>query len=164
MIVFPDSDSANTVRCRATKFGHLIQGVARDHRLGCSPAWRASANPSADDRFVPKEGVLHSGLPMVTHLLLPPAAADRLGEGCRGGQGRRAGLVATRATGCQRREALPYTLTPTNEIMDMGRTHPRTDTGIRSRKRRVSVKYSALASCIPIRSSTPETWSRLASR
>jgi hypothetical protein len=68
----------NTVRFRATTFGHLIQDVARDHLLGYSPAWRASAKTPADDRFVPKEGVLHSGLPMVANLLLPPTAADLL--------------------------------------------------------------------------------------
>ena len=55
----------NTVRLRATKLGHLVEGVARDHRLGHAPPWRASAKTTADDRFVPKEGILHLGLPMI---------------------------------------------------------------------------------------------------
>jgi hypothetical protein len=68
----------NTVRRRPTKFGHLIQDVARDRCLGHSPAWGASAKTTADNQFVPKEGVLHPGLPMVASLLLPPPAADLL--------------------------------------------------------------------------------------
>jgi hypothetical protein len=39
------------------QLGHLIQEVARDHRLAHSPAWRASAKTTADDRFVPEEGL-----------------------------------------------------------------------------------------------------------
>ena len=62
----------NTVRFRPTTFGHLIQDVARDHRLGYSPeTWTARAKTPADDRFVPIEGVLHPGLPMVADLLVP---------------------------------------------------------------------------------------------
>ena len=46
----PDANSpTNTVRLRPTKLGHLIQDITRDHRLGHSPAWRASAKTTPDD-------------------------------------------------------------------------------------------------------------------
>ena len=54
----PEASSPTTaVRLRSTTLGHLIQNVTCNRRLGRSPARRASAKTTPDDRFVPKEGI-----------------------------------------------------------------------------------------------------------
>ena len=73
-----DISPTGGVRRWPSKPRHPIEDVARDHRFGHSPTWRASAKTTADDRFVPKEGVLYPGLPMIACLRLPSTAADLL--------------------------------------------------------------------------------------
>ena len=49
-----------------TEFGHPIQHVAREERLGLSSGFRAGSQTRSDDRLVPKDHVLHACLPRVS--------------------------------------------------------------------------------------------------
>ena len=49
----------HTVRLWPTELGHLVQDVTRDHGLGHSPASGPGAKPFPENRFVPKERILH---------------------------------------------------------------------------------------------------------
>ena len=60
-----------------TELGHLVQDVTRDHGLGHSPASGPGAQPIPENRFVPKERILHPRLELVAGLLLPAAPAER---------------------------------------------------------------------------------------
>ena len=73
----PEASHRNTVRLWPTELGHLVQDVTRDHGLGHSPASGPGAKPIPDNRFVPKERILHPRLEMVAGLLLPAAPAER---------------------------------------------------------------------------------------
>ena len=61
-----------------TEFGHPIQHVAREERLGLSPGFRAGSQTRSDDRLVPKDHVLHACLPRVSGGFLPPPTAEYL--------------------------------------------------------------------------------------
>ena len=67
----------HTVRLWPTELGHLVQDVTRDHGLGHSPASGPGAKPIPENRFVPKERILHPRLELVAGLLLPAAPAER---------------------------------------------------------------------------------------
>ncbi len=71
------SHRPTTVRLWPTELGHLVQDVTRDHGLGHSPASGPGAKPVPDNRFVPKERILHPRLELVAGLLLPAAPAER---------------------------------------------------------------------------------------
>ena len=59
------------------ELGHLVQDVTRDHGLGHSPASGPGAKPIPENRFVPKERILHPRLERVAGLLFPAAPAER---------------------------------------------------------------------------------------
>ena len=61
-----------------TEFGHPIQHVAREERLGLSSGFRAGSQTRSDDRLVPKDHVLHACLPRVSGGFLPPPTAEYL--------------------------------------------------------------------------------------
>ena len=71
------SHRPNTVRLWPTELGHLVQDVTRDHGLGHSPASGPGAKPIPENRFVPKERILHPRLELGAGLLLPAAPAER---------------------------------------------------------------------------------------
>ena len=68
----------DAVGCGPTELGHPIQHVAREERFGLPPSGRSGSQTRSDDRFVPKDRVLHARLPMVSRRLLPPPTAEGL--------------------------------------------------------------------------------------
>ena len=68
----------DAVGCGPTELGHPIQHVAREERFGLPPSGRSGSQTRSDDRFVPKDRVLHARLPMVSRRLLPSPTAEGL--------------------------------------------------------------------------------------
>ena len=64
------------LRHRPTGFEHPVSHVASDQRLHPLRPRMTSTQPIPDERFVPKEAVLHGSLAMVTRHLLPLPSPD----------------------------------------------------------------------------------------
>ena len=73
-----DPLTTDRVRRRPTTLSHLIEDVTCEDGLRLLPRPTARSKALPDDRLVPEEGVLHTGLLMVARVLLPLSPSSLL--------------------------------------------------------------------------------------
>ena len=73
-----DRSTTDSVRRRLTKLSHPIEDVTCEDGLRLLPRATAPSKALPNDRLVPEEGVLHTGLLMVARVLLPLSPSNLL--------------------------------------------------------------------------------------